>query len=115
MNRVWQWAGAAVVALVIMLAPHTVAAILLLGVLLPVSGWLAWHSLTGGEEAVDDRADLVEHEPRRLPDVAEKVRHAQRNLPPAPRLPPLPRRAEPLPGEVPGTIQGWLRSPKRKV
>lgn len=104
---------ATVVATVAMLAPHWITGITLFVVLTGLTCWIGWQSLAVAVKATDDRADLVPHEPRRMPRLPEKVRHAQ--LPPPPIIP----RPRPLPPEilppgatvVPGALQGWLRSP----
>ena len=114
MNRPAGWLGAALAALVVMLAHKWITAGLLLAGLTLVAGWVTWESLARAERASDDRADLVPHEPRRLPRIPEKVKHAR--IPPVPRLP----RVRRLPPEVmmppgaevvPGSIQRWLRPP----
>jgi hypothetical protein len=105
------WVFGAVVALAAMMAPHLITGVVLLAVLAGLVGWVGWCSLAEAVKATDDRADLVEHAPRRMPRVPDRVRHAQ--LPPAPVIP-RPRRLPPEvlpPGAavVPGAIQGWLR------
>jgi hypothetical protein len=112
-SRTAAWVFGAVVALVVMLAPRWVAGATLFAVSAGVTGWIGWHSMADAVKATDDRADLVPHEPRRMPRLPDAVRHAQ--LPPAPVIP----RPRPLPPEVlppgvtvvPGAFRGWLRPP----
>lgn len=112
-SRTAPWVFAAVVATASMLAPHWITGITLFAVLAGLACWICWQSLAVAVKATDDRADLVPHEPRRMPRLPDRVRHAQ--LPPAPVIP----RPRPLPPEVlppgaavvPGAIRGWLRPP----
>lgn len=118
MGKASAWVGAAAAALVIMLAPAAFAAGTIFVVVATLAGWITWSSLSHAERAVDDRADLVPHEPRHLPRIPDRVRHAQ--LPPPPRLPRIARLPPevvlpPLAREVPGTIQAWLRPPKKGI
>lgn len=116
MGKASAWSGAACAALVIMLAPRLIAGIVLFSVLALVACWVGWSCMADARRAEDDRADLVPHEPRRMPRIPDRVRHAQ--LPPPPRLPrlrKLPPEFDVPPGVVvtPGTIQEWFR-PQRK-
>jgi hypothetical protein len=115
MNGRAAWIFGAVVAAASMLAPHWITGITLFAVLAGLTGWIGWCSLAEAVKATDDRADLVPHEPRRLPSIPDRVRHAQ--LPPPPVIP-RPRRLPPEvlpPGAVavPGAIRGWLRPPEK--
>lgn len=116
-TRTAGWSGAAIAALVVMLAPRLIAGIVLFSVLATVACWIGWSCMADARKATDDRADLVVREPRRLPRVPDQVRHAR--LPPPPRLPRVSRLPPELvpPGVevIPGSIHGWFRPPKRKV
>jgi hypothetical protein len=109
------WLFGAVVALAAMMAPHVITGVVLFAALVTLVCWIGWCSMAEAVKATDDRADLVPHEPRRLPSIPDRVRHAQ--LPPAPMIP----RPRALPPEVlppgaavvPGAIQGWLRPPRK--
>lgn len=116
MRRSAGWLSSALVALVVMLAPRWIAAVVLFVPVALLACWVMWDSLSLAEKAVDDRADLVPRIPRRLPRVPEKVKHAR--VPPVPRLPRI-RRLPPEvmlpPGAevVPGSFQAWLRPPRK--
>jgi len=112
-SRTAAWVFSGVVATASMLAPHWITGITLFAVLAGLTWWIGWQSLAEAVKATDDRADLVPHEPRRLPRLSGRVRHAQ--LPPPPVIP----RPRALPPEVlhpgvtvvPGAFRGWLRPP----